>query len=78
MQMTKVSIQEATEHLSELVQQALEGAEVVITNDGTSLVRLVPIVPVDRPRVLGLNAGEIWISDDFDAELPDDFWLGEA
>ncbi|MFL5800464.1 MAG: type II toxin-antitoxin system Phd/YefM family antitoxin, partial [Roseiflexaceae bacterium] len=68
MQMTKVSIQEATEHLSELVQQVLDGAEVVITDDGASLVRLVPMQPVDRPRILGLNTGEIWISDDFDTE----------
>ncbi len=32
-----------------------------------------------RPRVLGLfeNIGETWTSDDFDAELPDSFWLGD-
>jgi hypothetical protein len=30
-------------------------------------------------RVLGLHAhlGPAWTSDDFDAPLPDDFWLGE-
>lgn len=33
-----------------------------------------------KPRVLGLfeNVGETWMSDDFDAELPDSFWLGEG
>jgi hypothetical protein len=30
-----------------------------------------------RQRVLGLNKGEIWMSDDFNALLPDEFWLGE-
>ena len=25
-------------------------------------------------RVLGLHAGATWISDDFDEELPDEFW----
>ncbi len=32
------------------------------------------------PRILGLfeNVGETWMSDDFDAELPDSFWLGEG
>jgi len=32
-----------------------------------------------RPRVLGLfeHTGETWMSDDFDDELPDSFWLGE-
>ncbi len=32
-----------------------------------------------KTRILGLfeNVGETWISDDFDNELPDSFWLGE-
>jgi hypothetical protein len=29
-----------------------------------------------QPRVLGLHAGMIWIADDFDDPLPDEFWLG--
>ena len=29
------------------------------------------------PRVLDPHAGVIWMSDDFDEELPDSFWLGE-
>ncbi|MBC8099870.1 MAG: hypothetical protein H7Y11_10540, partial [Armatimonadetes bacterium] len=28
-------------------------------------------------RVLGLNAGSMWMSDDFDDELPDEFWFGD-
>jgi hypothetical protein len=28
-------------------------------------------------RVAGLNAGEVWMSDDFNAELPAEFWFGE-
>lgn len=28
-------------------------------------------------RVPGLGVGTIWMSDDFDAPLPDSFWLGE-
>ena len=28
-------------------------------------------------RIAGLNRGQVlWISDDFDAPLPDEFWLG--
>ena len=30
-----------------------------------------------RQRVLGLNKGQISMSDDFNAPLPDEFWLGE-
>jgi len=29
------------------------------------------------PRVAGLNRGQIWVSEDFDAPLPDEFWLGQ-
>ncbi|MGL5034488.1 MAG: DUF2281 domain-containing protein [Microcystaceae cyanobacterium] len=29
-------------------------------------------------RILGLNRGEIWTSDDFDSSLSDEFWLGES
>src|SRR5438128_654118 len=30
-----------------------------------------------RSRIPGLNAGEVWMSEDFNAELPDEFWFGE-
>ena len=30
-----------------------------------------------KPRVLGLHPGAFQPSDDFDAPLPDEFWLGE-
>ncbi len=33
--------------------------------------------PQKRQRVFDLHAGLVWVSDDFDAELPDSFWLGE-
>ena len=29
-----------------------------------------------RPFVFGLHQGQVWMSDDFDAPLPDSFWLG--
>ena len=31
-----------------------------------------------KRRVLGLHAGSMWMSDDFDAPLPDEFWLGKS
>ena len=30
-----------------------------------------------KKRVAGLGEGTIWISDDFDEPLSDEFWLGE-
>ena len=29
-----------------------------------------------EPRIPGLHAGHYWIAEDFDAPLPDNFWLG--
>ncbi|WP_375495473.1 DUF2281 domain-containing protein [uncultured Nostoc sp.] len=35
-----------------------------------------PLQP-NQQRVLGLNQGEIWMSEDFNDPLPDEFWMGE-
>lgn len=46
----------------------------------TSLVRAEAIETINtsqKPRVLGLREGQMWMADDFDAPLPDSFWLGE-
>jgi Protein of unknown function (DUF2281) len=32
---------------------------------------------ISSPRILGLNRGAMKMSDDFDEQLPDEFWLGE-
>jgi hypothetical protein len=45
-------------------------------------IQFIPTKPVEatlKDRVPGLHAhlGEAWISDDFNDELPDEFWLGE-
>jgi hypothetical protein len=44
-----------------------------------SQVLAVPEESRSTPRILGLfeHSGETWMSDDFNAELPDEFWLGK-
>jgi hypothetical protein len=37
----------------------------------------ITVVSQPRERVFDLYAGRIWVSDDFDDELPDEFWLGQ-
>jgi Protein of unknown function (DUF2281) len=32
--------------------------------------------PSDSQRIAGLHEGQIWIGDDFNDSLPDEFWLG--
>jgi prevent-host-death family protein len=66
-----IDIDEAATHLSRLVEQALDGEEVIIARASKPAVRLVPIRENDTPRKGGQWGGKIRIADDFD-ELPDD------
>jgi antitoxin (DNA-binding transcriptional repressor) of toxin-antitoxin stability system len=78
-----INIQEAQSQLQRLLSLALNGAEVVFTQDDKPVAKLIPVAQEDavsaspKKRVFGLHRGQIWVSDDFDDELPDEFWLGE-
>jgi prevent-host-death family protein len=67
-----VSLYEAKTHLSELVEQAAQGREIVISKSGKPKARLVPLAPPDTRhlRKYGLGKGRGWIAPDFDAPLP--------
>lgn len=66
-----VNIYEAKTHLSELVDRAEGGEEIVIAKAGRPVARLVPLRTV-RERKPGRWRGRVWIAPDFDAPLPDD------
>lgn len=69
-----VSIDEAQNKLPDLLAHALAGNEVIITEHGTPVARLVPVVAHSKKkRVAGLNRGTIWTSEDFDEPLPVSF-----
>ena len=73
-----LTIEEAQRKLGQLLELARAGHEIIIENPEKGQARLVPVVKrLTRPRVLGLHEGEGWISDDFNAPIPDSFWLGE-
>lgn len=72
-----VDVREAESRLRDLISLASAGDEVIIEESGKALARLVPAAPAPPSRVAGLNRGAIWTSDDFDAPLPDDFWMGD-
>ena len=72
-----IDVSEAQNQLSALIELVLAGNEVIIADEGQPLARLVPIGAPKTKRVAGLNRGAIWTSDDFDAALPDEFWLGQ-
>jgi prevent-host-death family protein len=67
----RVNIYVAKTHVSRLIDQVNAGEEVVITRDGRAVARLVPAESKPR-RKLGTLKSKIWMSDDFDAPLPDE------
>jgi len=71
-----VTVEDAQLKFSELLTFTLEGNEVIIVENSKKLARLIPFSAFDTPRIAGLNKGKIWMSEDFDAPLPDDFWMG--
>ncbi len=64
------------------VQQLLnlidEGTEILLTDSGKPLARLVPIIEQNAPRIAGLHPGAISTSNDFDEPLPEEFWTAGA
>lgn len=62
--MSQFNIAEAKAHLSELVQKALLGEEVIIARGNKPLLKLVPLETGRKPRVPGSAKGKIVISDD--------------
>jgi prevent-host-death family protein len=67
-----VNIAEAKAHLSELVEKAANGEEVVIARDHKPVAKLVAVACAAAPRTPGSAKGQLWISPDFD-ETPSDF-----
>ena len=68
--MNKVNIHEAKTHLSQLVERAEAGEEIVIARAGRPVARLGPLGSRKRARKLGLLDGCFRIPDDFNAPLP--------
>lgn len=63
---------EATANLSELVDRAAAGEEIVIAKNGVPQARLVPLARHPTPRRPGGWEGQVKVADDFDAPLPPD------
>lgn len=63
------NLYEAKTNLSQLVERAAGGEEIIIAKAGRLLARLVPLSKRTDPRPLGLFAGRITIDEDFDAPL---------
>jgi prevent-host-death family protein len=58
--------------LSKLVNEMPAGEEIIITKRGKPVARLVALPRPRLPRKPGGWEGKVWMSEDFDAPLPDD------
>lgn len=70
--MQSVDLNQARQHLPELIEQTISGDDIVITREGQPVVRLVAFIKKNkRQRQFGSARGLIKVADDFDAPLKD-------
>lgn len=70
--MERVSVYAAKSRLSQLLDRAAAGEEIVITRHGRPVVKLVPAGPGTEPRELGRLRGKIRVRKGFDSPLPEE------
>lgn len=70
--MAQLNLTEAKIHFFEMIQKALLGEEMIITDEHRSLVKIVPLSPPGSRREPGSGTGQLlYMADDFDAPLED-------
>lgn len=69
--MQKYRIDEAKAQLDQLIDAALRGETILITGVDQQVVQLLPVGSPHVARKAGSARGQVKISDDFDAPLPD-------
>lgn len=70
---TQVNLYEAKSKLSDLVERAAGGEDIVIAKNGTPRVRLVPVVGRTEPRRPGAWKGKIVFHPGWENDLTEDF-----
>lgn len=73
----QVNVYEAKTRLSQLLEKAAAGDEVVIARNGKPMARLVPVQRGSRASTFGALQGKVWMAPDFDEtpqEVLDDFY----
>ncbi len=67
-----VNVHDAKTHFSRLLDRAAMGEEIILAKAGRPVAKLVPIRPAATDREPGSARGDVWISDEFDAPLPEE------
>ena len=66
-----VNIHEAKTHLSRLIQESIDGEEIIIARGNKPIVRLVLVESARGEHTTGWAKGRVKMADDFDAPLED-------
>ncbi|MFA7503680.1 MAG: type II toxin-antitoxin system prevent-host-death family antitoxin [Burkholderiaceae bacterium] len=74
--MATVNIYDAKTRLSQLVDKAVSGEDVVVSRHGKPLVRITRLDAPKRRIEFGLLEGKLTIPEDFDAPLSDEVLAG--
>ena len=68
-----VNVHEAKTHFSKLINQTLEGEEVIISRGNNPLIKLVPYQQEPSARKGGQLKGMLKVAVNFDDPLPEDY-----
>jgi prevent-host-death family protein len=74
--MEAVNIYDAKTRLSQLVDRAAAGEDVVVSRNGKPLVRITRLDVPKRRIKFGVLKGKLTVPKDFDAPLPDEVLAG--
>lgn len=75
MTMQQIELSEARLHLAELINEAIDGQEIIITENNLPLLKLVRIAAPKPKRTLGSAEGQIWMAPDFNESYEE--WVEE-
>ena len=64
-----IDLNHARTQLPELVRQAARGEDVILTEGGEPVAKIIPITRMQEPREFGSARGLIHMADDFDEPL---------
>ena len=70
--MRNIDVKKAGNCLADLIQQTIDGDEVIIIQEGQPIAKLLALAKKPRKREFGSAKGLIKMADDFD-KTPDDF-----
>ena len=69
--MYQIELEKAKTQLESVIQSALDGEEVIITQNEEAVLKLVPLAPSKTRRKAGSAKGMVSMAEDFDEPLED-------